>query len=96
MLQLSQRYPTKRAFITGGGSGLGKALCLELAKEGWTIGICDISRKGLDQTASAIKALGGQVLSYELDVSDRTAYEQVVDAYLQETNGIDLLINNAG
>ncbi|MEN0004034.1 MAG: SDR family NAD(P)-dependent oxidoreductase [Bacteroidota bacterium] len=96
MLQLTQRYPKKRAFITGGGSGLGKAFSLQLAEDGWTIGICDINKKGMEQTANAVKALGGKAFTYRLDVSDEKAYQKVAEAFLDDADGIDLLINNAG
>ena len=54
MYQLSKTYPQKCAFITGAASGLGKALCLELAADGWTIGICDINMIDLQQTAQEL------------------------------------------
>jgi len=41
MLALSSQYPNKRAFITGAASGLGKAFCLHLAADGWTLGMSD-------------------------------------------------------
>lgn len=96
MLQLTANFPGKRAFITGAGSGLGQALSLLLAEDKWTIGICDINQNNLDKTASAIKALGGEAYPYQLDVSDKNRYQEVALSFLKTTDGIDLLVNNAG
>jgi NAD(P)-dependent dehydrogenase (short-subunit alcohol dehydrogenase family) len=96
MYQLSSRYQQKRAFITGAASGLGKALCLELAADGWTIGISDINEIDLQQTADAIIKAGGKPLSFGLDVADADNYRMVAEKFLTETDGIDLLVNNAG
>jgi len=96
MYQLTKKFPQKRAFITGSASGLGKAFCVALAKENWTIGICDISEDKLQQTAQEINQLGGKAMAFGLDVSDEDNYKEVADKFLAATNGIDLLINNAG
>lgn len=96
MTSLSTHYPRKRAFITGTGSGLGKALSLELAKEGWKIGITDIHQASLEQTEKEVKALGGISFSFLFDVSSSMQYEIAVSSFLDQVGGIDLLINNAG
>ena len=94
--KLSEKHPQKRAFITGAASGLGKALCEHLSKDGWTIGISDIDRSNLNVTAAMIQQNGGKAIVQKLDVSDSEAYKRVVDDFLNETGGIDLLVNNAG
>ena len=96
MYKLSQQHPQKRAFITGAGSGLGLELCRELANDNWTIGICDISEKGLTETAELIAKAGGKPIPFLLDVSDKNRYKEVAEKFLAQTGGIDLLINNAG
>ncbi len=96
MYKLSTLHPRKRAFITGAASGLGKALCLELASDGWTLGISDINDDQLAVTHTGITQLGGKSISFHLDVSNREQYQQVAQNYLKETGGIDVLINNAG
>ena len=62
--QLSNTYPQKRAFITGGGGGLGRALSLGLAADGWTIGITDIKAVGLAETAQLIEKAGGKAYTF--------------------------------
>lgn len=96
MLSLSKHFPQKRAFITGSASGLGKEFCLALAKDGWTIGMCDINEAGLDQVKGEIEAAGGKALPYLLDTANRAQFESVANDFLGEVGGIDLLINNAG
>ncbi len=96
LYQLSEKHPQKRAFITGAGSGLGRELCIELGKDKWTIGICDISEKGLQETADLIQKEGGKPISYLLDVADKIRFGQIAEQFLAHTGGIDLLVNNAG
>ncbi|TSA62052.1 MAG: SDR family NAD(P)-dependent oxidoreductase [Sediminibacterium sp.] len=96
MYQFSQKFPAKRAFITGAASGLGKAFSIELAQEGWTIGVADINEAELAVAAQEINALGGKALVFQLNVADKQAYKIVAESFLQEVGGIDLLFNNAG
>lgn len=96
MYRLSALYPYKRAFITGAASGLGRALCKQLAYDRWHIGICDTDKRELEKTAKMIETLGGKAYSYCLDVSNVAEYEIVVGEFLSKTGGIDLLVNNAG
>lgn len=93
---LSADYPQKRAFITGAASGLGLALCGELAREGWAIGMADISAGALATAAEDVRTLGGRPVTYLLDVADKDAYRTVADDFLTKHGGIDLLVNNAG
>ncbi|MDX2001612.1 MAG: SDR family NAD(P)-dependent oxidoreductase [Chitinophagales bacterium] len=96
MYQLSKRFPAKRAFITGAASGFGKALCFELAKDGWTLGMADINVPLLETTASEMEQAGAKVYLHPLDVADKDAYQKVAETFLQQVGGIDLLFNNAG
>lgn len=95
-LKLTDRYPSKRAFITGSGSGLGRELALLLAADGWTIGITDINPQGAADSKAQIEAKGGKGIEFTFDVSDKAAYKVAFDDYISKTGGIDLLINNAG
>lgn len=94
--QLSGNYPKKRVFITGGGGALGKSFATLLTKDGWTVGITDISDKALESAKQAIEASGGKAFTYQFDVSDKTAYKKAIDDFVEKNEGIDLLINNAG
>jgi NADP-dependent 3-hydroxy acid dehydrogenase YdfG len=96
MHPFSKKFPQKRAFITGAASGLGKACCEILAKDGWTIGMIDLREEPLLKAAEEMKALGAKPLPYVLDVSDKSAYKVVAEDFLKATGGIDILFNNAG
>lgn len=94
-LKLSKEYPKKRAFITGAGSGLGEAMALQLAAEGWTLGLTDITQDRVDNIASKVEGLGAKAFPFLFDVSDRVAYEKAAKDFLQYV-GVDVLVNNAG
>ncbi|TAH12251.1 MAG: SDR family NAD(P)-dependent oxidoreductase [Sphingobacteriia bacterium] len=96
MYSLSQQYPSRRAFITGAASGLGKAFATELASDGWTIGMADNNSIELQKAVEEMKALGANALMYSLDVSDKDQYKLVSQQFLTDAGGIDLLFNNAG
>jgi NAD(P)-dependent dehydrogenase (short-subunit alcohol dehydrogenase family) len=93
---LSRRFPGKRAFITGGGSGLGRAMAAELAGDGWTLGLLDLSAPRLEATAAALTDAGGEVRSYAGDVTDEAFVESSVRDFVQQAGGLDLVVNNAG
>ena len=94
--KLSAKHPNKRAFITGGGGGLGRALSLALAKDGWTIGITDIKENALAKSKKQIEAAGGKVFTYKFDASKKEDYKIAFDDFIIKVGGLDMLINNAG
>ncbi len=93
--KLSEQYPKKRAFITGAGSGLGRALSMALAADGWKLGVADVRQERLEEVCSLIEELGGQAFPFKLDVSNKEEYAQVAKDMGAHV-GVDLLINNAG
>ncbi|MCI4667229.1 MAG: SDR family NAD(P)-dependent oxidoreductase [Bacteroidia bacterium] len=94
--KLSQKFPEKRAFITGAASGLGREFALELAKDGWTVGIADLNEANMAKVAREVSDLGGKAFTYRLDVVDRELYHEIAYDFIKDAGGIDLLINNAG
>jgi NAD(P)-dependent dehydrogenase (short-subunit alcohol dehydrogenase family) len=94
--KLSNKHPNKRAFITGAGSGLGRAFAAALAKDGWTIGITDLKEDAVNETKKIVEETGGKAYPYQFDVSNKADYQSAFDHYISKTGGIDLLINNAG
>lgn len=94
--RLSQKYPEKRAFITGAGSGLGLSFARALAEDGWNLGITDINQQSLDDAVVAVKSSGGNPSSYKFDVSNYDDFESAVKQFTQKHGGIDIGINNAG
>jgi NAD(P)-dependent dehydrogenase (short-subunit alcohol dehydrogenase family) len=91
-----QRFPQKRVFITGAGSGFGKALSLEFAKRGWRICVSDIIEERVRQTAEEVRLKGGQALEIVCDVTKYGEMEQAAEHIQQEWKGLDILVNNAG
>lgn len=96
MLKLSKSFPEKRAFITGAGSGLGKALALHLAVEGWTVGMTDINESDLSSVVKQVTEKGGKALPYVFDVSSREDFQAAAEDFSNRKGGVDLVINNAG
>ena len=88
----------KVALVTGTASqvGMGKAICLTLAKEGCDIISTDIDLEGAKQTAMAVEALRHRSISLKVDVSKSAEVDEMVIAALKEFNKIDILVNTAG
>jgi NAD(P)-dependent dehydrogenase (short-subunit alcohol dehydrogenase family) len=88
----------KIALVTGTASqvGIGKAICLTLAKEGCDIISADINLDGAKQTADAVKALGRKAIALKVDVTKAADIEAVVKEAIKEMGQIDILVNNAG
>ena len=88
----------KIAIVTGTASqvGIGKAICLTLAKEGCVVISADINVEGAKETADTIKTLGGSSIALKLDVTKADDVNATVNRLLREMGKIDILINNAG
>ena len=84
------------AVVTGAGSGIGRALALELAKRGNRIAISDVNDEGLEQTRSEVAALGAKVSARRVDVSNRDAVHAWAEAVESDFGAAHLVVNNAG
>lgn len=85
----------KSIFITGGGSGIGRAVACYFAERGWFVGIADIDEQGMQDTLGLIE--GGYKYSHKLDVRDRAAWDEALNAFSMAAGGrIDVVFNNAG
>lgn len=81
----------KVAIITGGAGGIGRAIARAYAREGAKVGLLDINA---DLLAEAEQELAG-VQALPCDVSDRAQVQRVIDAYADQSGGLDILVNNA-
>jgi len=90
------RLKDKVAIVTGGGQGIGRAICLALAKEGCNVAVGDINIQTAEKVAEEIRSLQRSALAIKVDVSDNRQVNQMVEVALKEFGKIDILVNNAG
>jgi 3-oxoacyl-[acyl-carrier protein] reductase len=87
----------KVALITGGARGIGRAIALSLAGQGWSVAICyRTSRPQAEETANALTAQGVRAMAEQCDVSDPAAAAALVQKIEAAWGRIDALVNGAG
>jgi NAD(P)-dependent dehydrogenase (short-subunit alcohol dehydrogenase family) len=84
------------AIVTGGASGIGRALAEELAKRGGEVVLVDLQIELAEEVASKIRASGGKAEAAQIDVTDFPAIEQLVQETIKRTGRLDYMFNNAG
>ena len=84
------------AVITGGGSGLGRAIAIGYAQVGVTVVVADINEEGSAETVATITEQGGNAQAVSLDVTKRGQCFDVADAVRREHGRVDILVNSAG
>jgi NADP-dependent 3-hydroxy acid dehydrogenase YdfG len=89
-------FEGKVAVITGAGSGIGRALALNLAKKGAKLALSDVDTDGLAETVRRAQALGAHVKSDPLDVAQREAVLAYADAVVAHFGTVNQVYNNAG
>jgi NAD(P)-dependent dehydrogenase (short-subunit alcohol dehydrogenase family) len=93
---MSRMAEIDRVFITGGGSGLGRALALCFAAEGARVGLGDVHDERLEETAEAVAEAGGEPLALRCDITSDEQVAEAAAAVRASWGGIDVLVNNAG
>jgi len=86
----------RTAVVTGSGSGIGRAIALELASAGMNVVIADIEEDAAGVVASEVQALGARALARHTDVSDFASVQAAADASYAEFGAVHVLCNNAG
>ena len=86
----------KIALVTGSANGIGKAIALELAKEGYCVVVTDVDLDGAKKVAEEIKSLKSESLAVKADVSASEEVDQLVKIATDTFGRIDVLVNNAG
>ncbi|MFT5089513.1 MAG: NAD(P)-dependent dehydrogenase (short-subunit alcohol dehydrogenase family) [Candidatus Latescibacterota bacterium] len=100
------RLKDRVAIVTGGSSGIGRGICLEMAREGAKVVVADIQQaakvgkfhetEAQAPTAKAIEEMGGDALFVETDMADEQSVRDLVDACVGHFGALDILVNNAG
>ena len=91
-----KQFSNKVAAITGAGSGIGRALALQLAEQGCALALSDINEASLQETAALVEAREVAVTLQVLDVADRDAVYAWADEVVANHGGVNLIFNNAG
>jgi NAD(P)-dependent dehydrogenase (short-subunit alcohol dehydrogenase family) len=89
-------FENKVAAITGAGSGIGRALAVELGRHKCDVALSDVNEQGLLDTVEQVRGLGVHVTSQRVDVADREAVHAWADQVVDEHGKANLIFNNAG
>ena len=90
------RVKDKVAIVTGGASGIGRATCLLLAKEGASVAVTDITEDAGREAVAEIQNSGGKADFWHMNVTDEKEVEKVFADIYNKYKKIDILVNNAG
>ena len=91
-----QRLERKVAVVTGGSSGIGKAIALRFGEEGAKVVITARRRNLCEQTVEQIRKKGGEAWAIQTDVADERQVERLIDETVKRYGRLDVLVNNAG
>jgi 2-hydroxycyclohexanecarboxyl-CoA dehydrogenase len=86
----------KIVIVTGGGGGIGSAVCMRFAEEGASVAVFDLNADAARHTVAAIRAAGGQARDYLVDITDQARVVAAVAEVERELGPVDVLVNNAG
>ncbi|WJY26607.1 MULTISPECIES: SDR family oxidoreductase [Sporosarcina] len=95
----SGKLKGKKALISGGDSGIGRAVAVAFAKEGADVAIAYLSEDedvDADKTVKLIEQYGGKAWKRRIDISDEENCETLIEDVVKEFGGLDVLVNNAG
>ena len=86
----------KKAIITGGGQGIGRAIAIAFSNEGANVVIVDINENNAKNVCSEIKAQGNKAFSIKADVSIKSQVDSMIKKSVEKLKGLDILVNVAG
>ena len=86
----------RRALVTGGGRGIGRAIALALARDGARVAAADVDGASADAVAAEIAGRDGRAIGIRVDLTKRAEVEAMVARTVSELGSVDILVNNAG
>ncbi|TPK99369.1 MULTISPECIES: glucose 1-dehydrogenase [unclassified Mesorhizobium] len=86
----------KVAIVTGGGTGIGEAICLKFAREGAKVVVNGLPDDPIGDVVETIRDDGGDAIAFEADISDERQARACVETAIKEFGRVDILVNNAG
>ena len=86
----------KTALVTGGGSGIGRAIAVVFAEAGADVAVAARTLKNVEDTAEQVRGLGRRGVAIQCDVSDSEQVDAMVHQATQQLGRIEILVNNAG
>ena len=89
------RFSGKACIVTGGGSGIGRATCLQMAAEGGRGVVADLRQEAAQATVDQIHAAKGEAIAVQVDVGDAKQVQAVVDAAVKAYGAINVIVNDA-
>ena len=89
-------FQGKKALVTGGGRGIGRAIAIALAKQGADVALAARGRAELDKVADEIRSVGRRAFVYALDLAVTSDATALIDTAARELGSLDVLVNNAG
>jgi NAD(P)-dependent dehydrogenase (short-subunit alcohol dehydrogenase family) len=89
-------FEGKVVIVTGGGSGIGEACVEQFASRGGSVVVADYDMKGAERVAGEVAAAGGAARAFQVDVSDPSAVEAMVQFAVETYGRLDVAVNNAG
>jgi NAD(P)-dependent dehydrogenase (short-subunit alcohol dehydrogenase family) len=89
------RFSGKACIVTGGGSGIGRATCLQMAAEGGRVVVADLRQEAAQATVDQIHAAKGEAIAVQVDVGDAKQVQAVVDAAVKAYGAINVIVNDA-
>ena len=90
------KLKNKSALITGAGSGIGRAIATEFAREGAKVAIADIDLKAATKAAGEVESNGGTAIGVEMDVTNEKQVDAGIQFISDSFEGLDVLVSNAG
>ncbi len=90
------RLDNRVAIVTGGGTGIGEAVCHKFVQEGARVIVSGMPGDPVAEVAEAIKRIGGEAVPFEADIADPAQAEACVQAALKLWGRLDILVNNSG